>query len=587
MPKSNRFRVRRKGFLKSPRVRTIGAIAVLAVAVAGPAPASEPAWRAVTGGAFPAPPAVSTDGTVYVASEDRYLYAFAPHGQRLWRYDLRVRPSAGLCALPGGLVAVERSDGTLVVVNPAAKAVWSRPGGAVGEDAGGGRAGGAAAGGGRAGGAAAGGGRAGGAAAGLACTASGLLLRLEEGNVLRALTPRGRPLWTLELGEAVSAGPEAGSAIAGRRVVYLADVSGRIRVVSDAGRSGSQVQLPDPAVELAAIPDGGVVARTASGALYLVVGGEAKRLPDPAGEAPILAMCVTEDGVASLAAGGALLFLSFSSNTWETLATGIAVGRGRQEEAAGTGSRPRRGAGLAAAGAERLVVTGADWTVSQYRVTLGAGSVSTPPAPPAEREGVGRQGAEPDGNDSIYFSRMLSSREATERKKALDEIETRLRDGALAGSYDYISRLLLETARSAPDGRDRGRALALAARMADTGIRNEILTIAREAVDREVRLAFLSAVPHIPIDGAGRTAHVVLRVLREELRDSGGFDGGTGSAPSTLRLGRAGLRAVEGYVSYRGGIDSPDVGAAVSLLLGRSFPREIRDTARALVRRLY
>ena len=44
-------------------------------------------WEFLTGGAISSSPTIGYDGTIYVGSEDGCLYAITPSGQKKWSYQ--------------------------------------------------------------------------------------------------------------------------------------------------------------------------------------------------------------------------------------------------------------------------------------------------------------------------------------------------------------------------------------------------------------------------------------------------------------------------------------------------------------------
>ena len=64
-------------------------------------------WRYQTESVVISSPAIATDGTVYVGSDDNYLYAFNVDGSLKWRYQtgdkVSSRPAIGAGAVDDGL----------------------------------------------------------------------------------------------------------------------------------------------------------------------------------------------------------------------------------------------------------------------------------------------------------------------------------------------------------------------------------------------------------------------------------------------------------------------------------------------------
>jgi len=69
-------------------------------------------WRYQTGYPIQSSPAIASDGTIYVGSDDHYLYAINPNGTLKWKYQTGnfVTPSPDIASSPA--IA---SDGTIYV----------------------------------------------------------------------------------------------------------------------------------------------------------------------------------------------------------------------------------------------------------------------------------------------------------------------------------------------------------------------------------------------------------------------------------------------------------------------------------------
>ncbi|NBF41140.1 MAG: PQQ-binding-like beta-propeller repeat protein [Spirochaetes bacterium] len=548
----------------------------------------------MTGGSFPGPPVITQDGRAYVASNDRYLYAYSPGGELLWRYDLRAKPTGRACVTPDGLVIVERSDGTLVAVNPAAKTVWSR--------------------------------RQGNAPA---CAANGVIYRVEDENRLLAISARGSVMWRVEVGASVVTGP----VVVGQTVV-IAHAGG----LSAWNRSGGElwrVSLPGTATSIGASLDGTIHVGLVEGGIVDIFAGEviAHR---QAGTDAVTAVVVDEVAgtVYALSAGGFLfaaegvetadadaaatpaalrvwaddtegsagkvaavvarnaggIFMLMTSGEIRELESADAETRRLVPAPAVVGGR-RHPATFAIGRDGRAVVAGPGWTVSAVRAGRPGGgwsharagahgrAVLAGPPTVAHASHASQRGASEE-IDRIYLSRLLSSGDASDRRRALDDIAARLDEGGLAGSYrrvvEYLLAFVSENAVAGRGPAERMRAVRMLAEIGDYGVRDELVRIARSSNDRSIRIAVLQSVQHMPVDDEGRTARMIHTVLRQEARRG-----------ADSRLGRAGIDAIKGYVSYRGSVEDADLGAAIGVLATAGFPPEIRREVAGLAAELY
>jgi len=82
-------------------------------------------FRYSTGGALRSRPAAGRDGTTYILSEDRYLYAVDPDGLTVFRSFLGERVGDCLSVGRDGTVYCGSKDGKLFAVNPRGGIIWS------------------------------------------------------------------------------------------------------------------------------------------------------------------------------------------------------------------------------------------------------------------------------------------------------------------------------------------------------------------------------------------------------------------------------------------------------------------------------
>ncbi|MES2695581.1 MAG: PQQ-binding-like beta-propeller repeat protein [Verrucomicrobiota bacterium] len=78
----------------------------------------------VTGGFIVSSPAVGPDGTLYIGSQDKYLYAVAPTGALKWRFLTGDWVDASPTIAPDGTVYVGSWDGKLYALTPTGTKKW-------------------------------------------------------------------------------------------------------------------------------------------------------------------------------------------------------------------------------------------------------------------------------------------------------------------------------------------------------------------------------------------------------------------------------------------------------------------------------
>jgi outer membrane protein assembly factor BamB len=81
-------------------------------------------WRFRTGDVITSSPAIGADDTIYIGSEDGYLYALAPDGKEKWRFQTNDKIVSSPAIGPDGTIYVGSLDGQLYAVAPDGKERW-------------------------------------------------------------------------------------------------------------------------------------------------------------------------------------------------------------------------------------------------------------------------------------------------------------------------------------------------------------------------------------------------------------------------------------------------------------------------------
>jgi hypothetical protein len=390
---------------------------------------------------------------------------------------------------------------------------------------------------------------------------------IADADGLSARDRSGAELWRVPLDHRPTA---LGASVNGTVHVGLGDG----RVVDISGGEVIGVRLTGTAAVTTVVVDenaGAVYALSARGEVFATtpvsrrVSGDAKEVA----------------GVVARSAGG--VFMLMSSGEIRELASTDAKASQVVPAPGVVGGRRHR-ATFAIGPKGRAVVAGPGWTVAGVRVGSPGAGWSHARGAAHGRAAVGTRASTPgrsssDEIDRIYLSRMLSSGEVADRRRALNDISARLDGDGLAGSYGRVVEALLAFVSGSGGGRtpaERNRAIRILARIGDYGVRDTLLSIAGSSRDRSLRIAVLESIEYMPVDEKGRTARLIHRVVRQEAR-----------AGADRRLGRAGIDAVEAYVSYRGSVDHPELGAAIGVLATGGFPPEIRRQVAGLAAELY
>ena len=81
-------------------------------------------WKFKTGGVIDSSPVISSDGTVYVGSEDWYLYAIDQNGKLKWKYQTSGVIYSSPAISSGGTIYIGSNDHYLYAINPGGKLKW-------------------------------------------------------------------------------------------------------------------------------------------------------------------------------------------------------------------------------------------------------------------------------------------------------------------------------------------------------------------------------------------------------------------------------------------------------------------------------
>jgi len=81
-------------------------------------------WKFRTNAVVHSSPAISSDGTIYVGSEDWYLYAIDPNGTLMWKYQTSGVIYSSPAISSDGTVYIGSNDHYLYAINPDGKLKW-------------------------------------------------------------------------------------------------------------------------------------------------------------------------------------------------------------------------------------------------------------------------------------------------------------------------------------------------------------------------------------------------------------------------------------------------------------------------------
>jgi len=81
-------------------------------------------WKFTAGGSVQSSPAIGSDGTLYVGSDDGNLYAVNPDGTQKWQFALAVTARSSPAIASDGTIYVGSTDNNLYAINPDGSEKW-------------------------------------------------------------------------------------------------------------------------------------------------------------------------------------------------------------------------------------------------------------------------------------------------------------------------------------------------------------------------------------------------------------------------------------------------------------------------------
>jgi peptide/nickel transport system permease protein len=81
-------------------------------------------WMAPVSGDLTGGPVVASDGTIYVSTQDKFLYAFSVDGEQLWQVRITVLPVASPALGAGGEIYISDIDGGLTAFDSTGVQLW-------------------------------------------------------------------------------------------------------------------------------------------------------------------------------------------------------------------------------------------------------------------------------------------------------------------------------------------------------------------------------------------------------------------------------------------------------------------------------
>ncbi len=546
-------------------------------------------WRYATGGALRTPIAVDSDGSIYFAAEDRYLYALESDGRLRWRYDTRRMPEGVLSLTGDGIVLLSVAPNRLVGINRSGERAFSY--------------------------------RARGQILAPAITPDGnIVTAFGEGGIV-FLTPAGHVVWNRRLDTEITAAPVIGADGA----IYVATAGARVVKMDQDGRSLGATELSEPAKRLFALRDGSVLAWSGEGqvrryderletvwrrelgaahnvlveegcGLVVALADDASvtrlRLADgePVGSVP----GATEDnavGRSAIAVTGACEVLPATQNAVTIASETAAGGEDRRPET--VLGREELGGGaielMQIDASDRILIATEDWVVRSFVFEKDPAEARSAggwdgargndaltgfwdaPRPRGET-GDGPVRGESLPLDLLYVEELFFEGGTADRREALRELRKIIEEPRLSGRRQHVRmllrRMIESTGRSgaatAPEL--RAEAVSLLATVGDLPSAALLARLSAGERDQAVRRAYLNAFARVRSDPSRGMLQSTLRYLRAEPRSE------------TLEL--AALEALVGLVSHNGSDSHRAALDELGRLSERGLTRDVRSRAR-------
>ena len=540
-------------------------------------------WRASTGGKIRARPVATRNGTVYVLSEDRHVYALDEYAGGVgWRAFLGGRVWDSLCIGADGTIYTVLKDGDLVAVNRGGGIAWKfkAAGVPVGNPA--------------------------------AVNDGTVYFALDTG-ILIAVSHTGRERWRVKL----PAPPATGPAVGTNGDIYVGAVDRRVFAYRPWGEESWNALLAGVPVEPAIFPNGIIVYGTDFGSIVAL---------DPAGdilwdfiaEAGFLSPVLSADRILAATRGGEVIALDpegkvlWRNSSGEKLTGSLSLTAGNDLIALserGFLLRFRDDGQLA----ERFDVRGSgsvfsvtptgkyvfgrdDWLVYAYQSSLPAGAGWPQPGgnPQHTSNAMARAGSDTwleafsKDADYLYLYHLAGNQARELKERALIEMDEAIRgEGVIPPYYQvFLADLASEgTLRASTVYGSivndfpvlRGAAARLLGEIGTLQSADLLVRLLTYENDSLVQRQLIAAMGTLMTDSGGHATAAIAKVVLADLRG--------GETPDP-RLAEAALTSLELINRYHGGMPRESGNELLFEIYRGAYPRETREAALRVIRRL-
>ncbi len=540
-------------------------------------------WRASTGGKIRGRPVATRNGTAYVLSEDRHVYALDEYTGRVeWRAFLGGRVWDSLCIGTDGTIYTVLKDGDLIAVSRGGGIAWKL--------------------------------KAAGMPVGNPATVNdGTVYFTLDTGILLAVSHTGRERWRVDL----PAPPATGPAVGANGDIYVGTIDRRVLAYRPWGEKSWSALLAGVPVDPAIFPDGVIIYGTDFGSI-VALDPDGDILWDITADKGFLSPVIGSDRILAATVGGEVIALDPGGNVLWTNTAGVAL-TGSLSITAGNDLIALSGRGFLLRFrddgqlVERVDVRGSgavfgvtptgmyvfgrdDWLVYAYQGSLPASAGWPQPGgnPQHTSNGMARTGSDTwleaysKDADYLYFYHLTNNGAPELKERVLSDMVGVIREGGFIPPY---YRVFLEDMASEGTVRAnmeygsvindfpiiRGEAARLLGKIGTLQSADLLVRLLTYEYDTEVQRQLIAAIGALMTDRNGLATIAIVGVVLRDLRGRGTPD---------PRLAGAALASLESICMYHGKMPHDSGNELLFEIYRGAYPRETREAALNAIRQL-
>ena len=545
------------------------------------ADSAEYTWRAATGGRIRGRPVATRDGTVYVLSEDRHLYALSEYSGRIeWRTYLGGRVTDSLSIGADGSVYTVLKNGEIVAVGRGGGIAWKlkAPGEPVGNPA---------------------------------TVVDGTLYVAMDSAVLLAVSHTGREKWRVEL----PAPPVTGPAVGPRGDIYVGTANKMVFAYRPWGEARWRALLAGVPTDPAVSEEGKIYYGTDFGSIVAI--DETGTIEwDSVSDSGYLSPVIGSNSIlGATAAGEVTAFDAQGKRIWRAWAgerlTGyltatagndlIALSeRGYLLRFRDDGRLSERsdvrgwGSLFGVTPTGKYVFGREDWLVYTLQGSLPGDTGWPQPGgnPQHTSSAMGRRGSESwleafsADMDFLILDRMVRNEDPEMKQKALSEIAEGIdRKDIIPPYYTYLLANLASEGTLRASFRYgavtnnypgiRGASAELLGRIGTLQSADLLVRLLAHEYDRNAQRRIIAAIGALKTDRTGQAAAAISNAVAADLQ---------GREPPDPRLAEAALRALDSIRAYNGVMPHESANALLFDIYRGAYPKNTRELALEMMR---